>query len=83
MLHNLPNGCVPGAGLSLKPYLKELGSLELQPVSSFEWSTEAEPTQASKYLPYISSLIKDVVDDQQYCMYDARRYTKLLTVTGI
>ncbi|DBA77360.1 TPA: hypothetical protein ACH3X2_000877 [Trebouxia sp. C0005] len=70
-------------GLSLKPYLKELGSLELQPVSSFEWSTEAEPTQASKYLPYISSLVKDVVDDQQYCMYDARRYTKLLTVTGM
>ena len=58
-------------------------SCSLYPLLNFEWSTEAEPTQASRYLPYISSVIKGVIDDQQYCMFDAWRYTKLLTVTGM
>ncbi len=60
-----------------------MSGLELQSATPFRWSEAPELSQASQYLPHIGSHIQEVVDDQKYCMYDARRYRTLLTVTGM
>lgn len=60
------------SGLLLKPYMGEIKGNELQPASSFQWSDTPEASQASQYLPHISSHIPQVLHDKTYCMYDAR-----------
>ena len=74
--------CALYAGLLLKPYLEEVSGLELQSATPFEWSGASETSQASQYLPHIRRHIEEVVEEDKYCMFDARRYPKLLTVTG-
>ena len=70
-------------GLRLKPYTGEISGLELQPVTPFPWSEAPEGSQASHYLPHIGSHIQQILHDKKYCMYDARRYKTLLTVSGM
>lgn len=70
-------------GLRLKPYIEEMSGLELQPVTPFQWIEAPEASQASQYLPHISSHIQQILDDEKYCIYDARRYKTLLTVSGM
>ncbi|KAL3146309.1 hypothetical protein ABBQ32_003006 [Trebouxia sp. C0010 RCD-2024] len=77
-------GCIrKNAGLRLKPYTGEISGLELQPVTPFQWSEAPEASQASQYLPHIGSHIQQTLHDKKYCMYDARRYRTLLTVSGM
>ena len=70
-------------GLRLKPYNGEISGLELQPVTPYQWSEAPEASQASHYLPHIGSHIQQVLHDKKYCMFDARRYKTLLTVSGM
>ena len=74
--------CALCAGLLLKPYLGEVSGLELQSATPFEWSGASEPSQASQYLPHIRRHIEEAMEEDKYSMFDARRYPKLLTVTG-
>ena len=70
-------------GLRLKPYTGEITGLKLQPVTPFQWSEAPEASQAGHFLPHISSHIQQILNDKKYCMYDARRYKTLLTVSGM
>ena len=72
-----------GAGLLLEPFLGEVSGLKLQPANPFQWSEAPESSQSSQYLPHVGSHIRDALSDQKFCMYDARKYRKLLTVTGM
>ena len=74
--------CALCAGLRLKPYRGGMSGLKLQSATPFEWSGASEPSQASQYLLHIERHIKEVVETDEYSIFDARRYPKLLTVTG-
>ena len=79
---SFPNSCSVGAGFSLKAHPGKFSGLKLQSATLFNWGTEGEPSQA-EYLDHIRSHIPEVVDDVQYCMYDARQSRKLLTISGV
>jgi len=80
---SLHRGGTVCTGLRLKPYTGEISGLELQPVTPFQWSEAPEASQAGHYLPHIGSHIQQTLNDKKYCMYDARRYKTLLTVSGM
>lgn len=71
------------SGISLKPYRKKLTDLQLLPANAFSWGSAVESAQAQQYFPYIKHHIQGAFDEDEYCMYDARRFTTLLTVTGM
>ncbi len=71
------------AGILLKPYRRKLIGLQLQSATAFPWEDPVEPAQAKQYLAHIQHHIQEAFDEHEYCMYDARLYRGLLTVTGV
>lgn len=71
------------AGIIIQHRRVDVSGLELQAACPFQWSEASGPSQAKQYLHHISHHIQGAFDDKEYCMFDARRFTTLLTVTGM
>lgn len=74
------------AGLTIKPFVKEVSKvvgLKLKAAEPFTWTEKTKPAHAKEYLAYIERHIKGAFYDREYQMYDAGRHQDFLTAAGI